>query len=241
MTKDAGVPIHETETLEAGGRLIHLGGARPMTLRLETLEAFSCALDAWEKERGLRWIAFQSAHPTTFLAGADFSELAALDAPSAAGFSRRGQALFERMRRSRLWLVALVEGACMGGGLDFILSCDYRIAGKKARFAHPGPKLGFLTGWGGTAVIPRLGGAGAAALLEARTFRAEEARKAGWIDEVSAAPLRRAKALARRSKSVDLTLAKEMLRLHGLSSGPAMTFAARLAQLHDAVREEETS
>ncbi len=108
---------------------------------------------------GLRWVAFTSSYAGTFLAGADFEELGGLGAWDALDFSSAGQGLFRAMRTSKLWFVACPEGASLGGGLDFLLACDYRIAGPRAVLGHPGPKLGFFTGWGGTAHLPRRGAA----------------------------------------------------------------------------------
>jgi len=226
-------PVHpflEEKALPAGGLLVRLGtGHRPMTLKSATLAALRDALDRWEARHDLRWVAFAAASPTTFLAGADFRELGRLDAPGAHAFSGMGQALFRRLHESRLWLVACVEGACMGGGLDFALACDYRIAAPVARFSHPGPKLGLFTGWGGTAFLPRRSGLGRGALLTGAVLSARQALRAGWIEEVAADPVKRAAMRARASASLDLARLKRVRRAEGLPLSVGLEYERLLA------------
>ena len=152
-----------------------------------------------------------------------------LDAEGAHAFSGMGQGFFRRLKGSRLWLVSCVGGACMGGGLDFALSCDYRIASPAARFSHPGPRLGLFTGWGGTAALPRRSGVARAALLTGAILPAREALAAGWIEEVAADPLRRAVARARASIATDLGRLKRLRRAEGLPLSVALEYERLLA------------
>lgn len=95
-----------------------------------------------------------------FAAGADISELAALGPAEAFEFSRLGQRVMNRIELFSKPVVAAIRGYCLGGGFDLTLACHVRIAGKEAIFAHPGGSLGILTGWGGTARLPRIAGRG---------------------------------------------------------------------------------
>jgi enoyl-CoA hydratase/carnithine racemase len=200
-----------------------------MTLRRAVLAALTEAVTSWETRSGLRWVAFAAASPTTFLAGADFRELGALDAEGAYDFSAMGQLFLRRLRESRLWFVACVEGACMGGGLDFALNCDYRIASPPAAFSHPGPKLGLFTGWCGTAALPRRSGGAIPALLSGRVLSARDALAAGWIEEVAARPVARAVTRARSSSHLDLARIKRLRRAEGLPFSIALEYERLLA------------
>ncbi|MCI4398117.1 MAG: enoyl-CoA hydratase/isomerase family protein [Acidobacteria bacterium] len=240
MAEVRGLPFCEERPLPAGGLLVRLGGrARPATITREALRDIRRALASWEGRRELRWLAFASANPTTFLAGADFRELEALSPAEALGFAAFGQETLSLMRQSRLWLVAIVEGACMGGGLDFALACDYRIATPKARFAHPGTRLGFFTGWGGTSALPRLSGAGIPALLSGEVLAAKDALKLGWIEEVSSEPLSRTCRRARQSAAADLALIKQAARASALPLSLRIPFCRRLAEHARAARETQ--
>ena len=121
-----------------------------------------------------------------FASGADIRELQALTPDTARAFAERGQRLFQRIADARPLTVAAVNGYCMGGGLDLALSCRVRVASHTAVFAHPGARLGVITGWGGTQRLPRL--VGVARALEmfatARRLNASEALEFGLVSHI---------------------------------------------------------
>src|SRR4029077_4155327 len=73
---------------------------------------------------------------TFFSAGAELSEIAALDGPAAYEFSKMGQDLMDAIDRFPAPVYAAVSGYCMGGGLDLALACHHRIASPHAVFGH---------------------------------------------------------------------------------------------------------
>jgi enoyl-CoA hydratase len=123
-----------------------------------------------------------------FASGADLREIDALSPDHAAEFSRRGQALMDRIAAIRVPTIAAIDGPCFGGALDLALACDRRIASPNATFCHPGSGLGIITGWGGTQRLPRL--VGEAKALEmfftASPLNSAEALRIGLIDEIAA-------------------------------------------------------
>lgn len=121
-----------------------------------------------------------------FLSGANIRELIKLDQLAAAEFSRRGQAIMRKIADSSATTIAAVNGYCMGGGLDLALACDIRIATPNAIFAHPGARLGIITGWGGTQRLPRLIGKSNAIEMFATARRVDsaEALRNGLITKV---------------------------------------------------------
>jgi enoyl-CoA hydratase len=126
-----------------------------------------------------------------FLSGADIAELSRLDQQEASRFAQRGQRLFEAIADTQQRTVAAINGYCMGGGLDFALACDVRVATPDAAFAHPGARLGIITGWGGTQTLPRLIGKIRAMefFLTARRLDSREALKIGLIDAIDPSPV----------------------------------------------------
>ena len=119
---------------------------------------------------------------------------------SARAFAERGQNLFQRIADARQLTIAAVNGYCMGGGLDLALACRVRVASPSAVFAHPGARLGIITGWGGTQRLARL--VGAARALEmfttARRLTAAEALEFGLVDVLAEDALARAAEIAGR-------------------------------------------
>ncbi len=133
-----------------------------------------------------------------FASGADIRELSALTPGTAQEFARRGQRLMQKIADAPRLTIAAVNGYCMGGGLDLALACNLRCASPSALFAHPGARLGIITGWGGTQRLPRL--IGQARALEmfatARRVTADEALEIGLVNRIGDPVLECAFALA---------------------------------------------
>jgi enoyl-CoA hydratase/carnithine racemase len=91
----------------------------------------------------------------------------------------------------------------MGGGLDLALACRVRVASHGAVFAHPGARLGIITGWGGTQRLPRLIGPTRAfeMFATARRLSADEALGFGLVSRVHADALACALELASRGRA----------------------------------------
>ena len=122
----------------------------------------------------------------TFLSGADIRELNSLNPQTARDFSRKGQVLFEKIASASQLTIAAINGYCMGGGMDLALACDIRVASPTATFAHPGARLGIITGWGGTQRLPRVIGKARALefFVTVRTLTSEQALEIGLVSRV---------------------------------------------------------
>jgi enoyl-CoA hydratase/carnithine racemase len=122
-----------------------------------------------------------------FSAGADLNEIAALTGPQAYEFSAMGQELMHAVASYPAPVIAAIKGYCMGGGLDLALACHRRIAAPSTVFGHRGAALGLITGWGGTARLPRLIGKGRALelFITAEKLNAQQAFEIGLIDALA--------------------------------------------------------
>ena len=166
-------------------------------LSVGTLDELDAALFTFDQQTNLSAIIFTGTGDV-FASGANIREVAALTPERALGFARRGQQLMSRIAGSRHLTIATFSGYCMGGALDLALACRLRVASPSAIFAHPGARLGIITGWGGTQRLPRL--VGAARALEifatARRVNAVEAYEIGLVNRLDEDPLRAARELA---------------------------------------------
>ena len=135
-----------------------------------------------------------------FLSGADIKELTRLDQTTAKAFSENGQQLMQRIADTSKVTVAAINGYCFGGGMDLALACKMRVASTSAVFAHPGARLGIITGWGGTQRLPRLIGKARSTEMfaTARVVEASEALQIGLVQFVDSDPLAFAIQLASR-------------------------------------------
>ncbi|UCF69244.1 MAG: enoyl-CoA hydratase/isomerase family protein, partial [Acidobacteriota bacterium] len=147
-------------------------------------------LDEIERDAGVRAVVLASGKQGTFIAGADLKRLLAVEtAEQARAFSRSGQALLARIEASRKPFVAAIYGAVLGGGVEVVLACHYRLAADdpKTVFALPEAQLGVLPGGGGTQRLPRLIGLTQALplLLTGKRVRAGKARRLGLVDALT--------------------------------------------------------
>ena len=116
----------------------------------------------------------------------------------------RANAIFNQLEDLPIPTLAAINGQALGGGLEFCLACDYRIASTCARLGLPEVKLGIFPGFGGTVRLPRLIGADNALewICRGSEYTAESARDAGVVDAVVA---------TEQLHSSALTLAKRIL------------------------------
>jgi len=139
-----------------------------------------------------------------FLSGANIGELTSLDPVSAHHFSLLGQKLFQKLTEAPQLTIAAINGYCMGGGLDFALACDIRLASSTAVFAHPGATLGIITGWGGTQRLPRIIGKARALefFVTARRLSSKESLEVGLVTGIFDPVVDEAIALANKRGSL---------------------------------------
>ena len=145
-------------------------------------------LDALEADDLARIVVFSSADPDFFLMHGDVHGILAMpagahtpgDAPNVAA------ALFERLHRSHLVTIGVIDGAARGGGAEFLAALDLRYGSERAVLGQPEVAMGILPGAGGTARLPHLLGRSRAldVILTGRDVAAEEALRIGWLDAV---------------------------------------------------------
>jgi enoyl-CoA hydratase/carnithine racemase len=131
-----------------------------------------------------------------FCAGADLDVVASLSDPE--GFARHGQRVASSIESSSSVVVAGIDGAARGGGVELALACDVRVATPDATFGEPGVEFGLFGAWGGTARLPRIVGEGDALdfSLSGRVVDAEEARRMGLVSRVVRSPFAVAEEIA---------------------------------------------
>ncbi|RMG51880.1 MAG: hypothetical protein D6717_12455, partial [Gammaproteobacteria bacterium] len=133
-------------------------------------------------------IVITSAKDSGFIAGADVHEFTRIeDEDQALELIRRGQGLMDRIEALPCPVVALINGFCLGGGLELALACDWRIAldDPKTRIGLPEVKLGIHPGFGGSVrsietigVLPAMN-----LMLAGSTVDARKARRLGLVDD----------------------------------------------------------
>jgi len=191
-------------------------GTRP----IEELSAIVDWAEEGARRRTMSGLVILSGKEKGFIVGADINEFD--------GFTTEAQvidrlrlvlALFDRIERLAIPVVAGIHGVCVGGGLELALACHYRIATRDpgTRVGFPEVKLGIFPGWHGTARSIRQAGAIDAmqAMLTGSMIGASRARAIGLIDELVASrgALRWAarKAVLKKRKAKPAGLLKSLL------------------------------
>jgi enoyl-CoA hydratase len=122
-----------------------------------------------------------------FVAGADISEFADLDAEGGRRLAQHGQtSVFDLIENGSKPILAAVNGFALGGGLELAMACHIRIASDNAKMGLPEVTLGLLPGYGGTQRLPQLVGKGKALemILTADMITAAEAHQYGLVNHV---------------------------------------------------------
>lgn len=161
--------------------------SRANTLNQSVLKELEALVFTLGRRPNLRGLIFRSGKPGMFIAGADLNELgkALADPLLAQRMTVRGIDLFASFEKLPFPTVAAIEGACVGGGLELVLSFDYRLASNhpKTEIGLPEVKIGLIPGWGGTQRLSRLIGPALAAELicAGETVNAQRARELGIV------------------------------------------------------------
>ncbi len=166
-----------------------LPGEKVNKFSAAVMQEFAGVVDELAQANDIRKVIIASAKPGIFIAGADVSEFSKATSPELAKrYVRLGQDVFQRLSRLPQVTVAAINGACLGGGCELAISCDYRVMADspKSSIGVPEVKLGIFPAWGGTTKLPRLIGLPAALdiVLNGKTLDAKRAKRVGLVDEV---------------------------------------------------------
>ena len=164
-------------------------------------DEFTAAFAELQGDAAVRAIVIISGKKDVFVAGADIEEFVALRSVEVATrLSRDGQAMLDRVAASPKPIVAAVHGVCLGGGLELVLACHYRVAtdDPKTVLGAPEVQLGIIPGAGGCNRLPRVVGLRGALemILTGKNIRAAKAFKMGLVDELVPLPILRSVAIA---------------------------------------------
>jgi enoyl-CoA hydratase/carnithine racemase len=151
---------------------------------MSELERHIAAVDA---DDSVAVLVIGSDLPGYFIAHGDLEDLVALGrGEPVQGDAASWPRAAELVARMPQLVIAAIDGQAGGGGCEFALSCDLRLAGQNAQFSFPEIRLGMIPGGGGTQRLPRLIGPGRAAelILSGRVMEVQEAARVGLVDAV---------------------------------------------------------
>jgi 3-hydroxyacyl-CoA dehydrogenase/enoyl-CoA hydratase/3-hydroxybutyryl-CoA epimerase len=159
------------------------------TLKAEFSEEIDEVLKKIRNDNTIKGVVLLSGKKDSFVAGADINMLASCkNATEATALSNKGQIIFEQIESLTIPVIAAINGACLGGGLELAMACHARICSDSGKTALglPEVQLGLLPGSGGTQRLPKLVGIQKALdmMLTGKQLRAKQALKMGLVVDV---------------------------------------------------------
>ena len=159
-------------------------------LTLEMWQRLGAAMQELSADEALRCVVLRGAGGKAFAAGADIAEFETTraNAAQAKSYGRSIAAAMRAVADCRHPTIALIEGVCVGGGLEIASQCDVRICGASSRFGVPIKDLGLVVAYDELAGLMAVAGRAVALeiLLEGRIFGADEALAKGLVTRVVA-------------------------------------------------------
>lgn len=154
----------------------------------DAVKQLSEAITTIENDKSIKGVIATSGKPV-FIVGADITEFGDVfeAGPDAIATMLQGNnSNNNRLEELAVPVVAAINGYALGGGLEFALACDYRVASTNAKVGLPETKLGLVPGWGGTVRLPRIAGVDTAVtwIATAKDHSAQEALTVGVVDAV---------------------------------------------------------
>ena len=209
-------------------------------LNVEVLTELESLLDEVQADPP-QGLIIKSGKTSGFCAGADVKEFTQLEGVrQAIEKLHYGQALFSRLESLPCPTVARIHGYCLGGGLELVLACDWRVAEDVpgCRLGLPEIRLGIHPGYGGSVRLPRLIGdmPALSMMLSGRIITARQARKLGLVDY--AEPLRQLNTAA-ENLAVKLPERKQPRQNYWLTVPPLRAAAAVFLRKQVAKRVKE--
>lgn len=167
---------------------------------LDTLDEFDCHIEELHRDTDIRALVIRSAKDRVFIAGADLKAVQTLPQEELYELLSLGQDVFTHLESLRIPKIALIHGACVGGGFEVTLACDWRIASDSdaTRVGLPETQLGLVPAWGGCTRLSRLIGLPKAMdlIVRGKLLKPKHAKRLGLVHEV--APVENLEILARR-------------------------------------------
>lgn len=122
-----------------------------------------------------------------FSAGLDLSELIERDLIEGLNHSRMWHRALEKIQFGKVPVVAVLHGACVGGGLEIAAACHIRVAEKSTFYALPEGQRGIFVGGGASVRLPKLIGMARMAdlMFTGRVIGGEEGVNLGFSQYIS--------------------------------------------------------
>ena len=151
-------------------------------ISINMLEELDEVLDNIDLDK-IRCIIFNS-DQSHFCAGADLEERSGFSDEQTIDFLDSLNYLYHKIEQLEIPTISVINGACLGGGLELALSCDFRIGYENSIYSFPETSIGIIPGAGGTQRMTRLIGISKSMewIFTSKRYSSDEALSDGVID-----------------------------------------------------------
>ena len=161
---------------------------KPQTLNAlssELLGELSSVIEKLEADANIR-VSIFTGEGKAFVAGADISEMKDMSSEEACDYALLGAKIFQKIELLDKVTIAAINGFALGGGCEFAMACDIRIASENAKFGQPEVGLGITPGFSGIRRMMEIIGEAKAKeyIFSGRMFDAQEAERIGLVNKV---------------------------------------------------------
>lgn len=189
---------------------LDLADSKVNLINFELLGEIRDSLDEIAANPAIKALVITSDKPGQFIAGADIQLIKQINSIEAGyQLTRQAQAIYDRLANLTIPTLCSIQGACLGGGLELALCCQYRLVSDDPQIVLglPEVQLGVLPGLGGTQRLPRLVGLQKALdlILTGRKVKGNRALRLGLVDELVPAPLLNSRSLQAATELRDRT------------------------------------
>jgi len=155
-------------------------------LSQETILELEKFVDDQMPDENLKALIITGSGKRAFVAGADIEQMREMTKDEFTSYCKTAHGIFDSLQQAPFPVIAAINGYALGGGCEFAVACDIRIASGNAKIGFPETKLGLFPCWGGTQRITRITGIGKAKelIFTGKMITAEEALEIGLVDKV---------------------------------------------------------
>ncbi len=179
----------EIEKNGVANLIFNLPNEKVNKLSAPVLEELEKAINVIDGNKAIRVLLITSEKKDIFIAGADINEIKAISsAEDALEKVSRGQNILTKISKLKIPTIAIIDGACLGGGLELALACKYRVGvvNHKTVLGLPEVSLGIIPGFGGTQRLPKLVGLQQSLkiILSGKAIDVRKAFQIGLLDQI---------------------------------------------------------
>lgn len=166
-----------------------LPGEKVNKLSAPVLEELQKAINVIDGNKAVRVLLISSVKKGIFIAGADINEIKDIkEKDEAREKVKLGQDIVSSIEELKIPTVAIINGACLGGGMELALACQYRVGviNPKTVLGLPEVNLGIIPGFGGTQRLPKLVGLekSLGMILSGKPVDLKKAHRMGLVDDI---------------------------------------------------------